>query len=146
MKSITRGMSILVTFLLVSIGLGVLSSAANADVSSCSPYVHMGTASGAIQNGTLRAGFCMGSGNLKLVNLEYQKTSGSSTTIKLGYQKTNSSGAGAESATYGSTQTVSSGNTAVESLWVDRSPGCYHGVMLNTATGFQYVTSVWGSC
>ncbi|MFF4776467.1 hypothetical protein ACFY05_26755 [Microtetraspora fusca] len=148
MAFVRRTLCGLVAFLTVALGMGVLSSAANAAVDNCgSSAAYSGSAEGRIDNGILRAGFCIGAGKLRRINLEYEKNNGdTSTTVKLGYQRTDSSGVGISSPIYGTAQTVTKGHTISQSFSADDPVACYHGVMLNTLTGFQYVTKVWGSC
>ncbi|GHE46741.1 hypothetical protein GCM10017673_55730 [Streptosporangium violaceochromogenes] len=146
MKAITRGLSVLLTVLAVTISMGMLSPAANAAVNTCGSYAFGGSETGSIQNGILSVGFCIGSGSIRRINVLYQKTSGSTTNVQLGYQETNASGVGISPAVYAAAQNVSSGQTAERAFTYTEPLGCYHGVMLNTATGFQYVTHVWGTC
>ncbi|MBB5820306.1 hypothetical protein F4562_003368 [Streptosporangium becharense] len=146
MKNVTRSVSVLLTALVATLGMGVLSPAANAAVNTCGSYVFGGDASGGISNGTLKAGFCIGSGSIRRINVLYEKTGGSTTNVRLGYQETDSSGVGISPPVYAAAQNVNSGQTAERAFSVTEPIGCYHGVMLNTLTGYQYVTRVWGSC
>lgn len=115
-------------------------------IDDCGSLTLSGSAFGYLDNGTLSAGFCVGLKSIRRINIAYDKTGGGATTVRLGYQQTNSTGVGIGKPVYGSALTATSGNTVLRSLYPVLPPGCYHGVMLNTATRYQYVTKVWGEC
>ncbi|MBB4916289.1 hypothetical protein [Streptosporangium saharense] len=116
-------------------------------VGDCGTLSFSGSAFGYLDNGTLSAGFCVsGTRSLRRINVAYDKAKGAPTAVRLGYQRTDSSGVGIRKPVYGSTVTARAGGTTLRSFSLPVSPGCYHGVMLNTATRFQYVTKVWGDC
>ncbi|MEV4097647.1 hypothetical protein [Streptosporangium saharense] len=116
-------------------------------VGDCGTLSFSGSAFGYLDNGTLSAGFCVsGTRSLRRINVAYDKAKGGPTTIRLGYQRTDGAGVGIRKPVYGAAVTARAGGTTLRSFSLPVSPGCYHGVMLNTATRFQYVTKVWGDC
>ncbi len=132
-------------------GTGVMTPAAHASsntasVSDCGSLTFSGSAFGYLDNGTLSVGFCVGLRTVRRINIAYDKTKGAITTIRLGYQRTDSSGVGIGRPVYAPPLTARSGNITFRSFSPALPQGCYHGVMLNTATRYQYVTKVWGEC
>ncbi|MEV7010325.1 hypothetical protein [Streptosporangium sp. NPDC051022] len=166
-----RPATLLIAFLVTWAGAGVAPPAANAvpstpsegaahtgktgktgragnsaSVGDCGNLTFSGSAFGYLENGTLTAGFCVGPRSVRRINVSYDKTEGISTNIRLGFQQTNRSGVGIGRPVYAPPLTAISGNISFKSFYLALPQGCYHGVMLNTATRYQYVTKVWGEC
>ncbi|MEV8632262.1 hypothetical protein AB0395_11465 [Streptosporangium sp. NPDC051023] len=151
--AVRRPVAALIAILASCAGLGAAAPTAlptpamsTASVGDCGTLTFSGSAFGYLDNGTLSAGFCVGLRSVRRINVAYDKAKGGSTNIRLGYQQTDSSGVGIKRPVYASALTATPGNTAFKTFSLSLPQGCYHGVMLNTATRYQYVTKVWGEC
>lgn len=60
-------------------------------VDYCSSGSYQGVGTNALTNGTLRMGWCKGSGEIRTVTVRYDKVQGASVTVKLGWRTTNGS-------------------------------------------------------
>lgn len=147
LTTVRRLAAMVITTPMFCAGLGVVAPAADAaSVGDCGNLTFSGSAFGYLDNGTLSAGFCVGLRSVRRINIAYDKAKGATTNVRLGYQKTNSSGIGIGRPVYASSLTATTGSTSFKVFYPTLPQGCYHGVMLNIATRYQYVTKVWGEC
>ena len=63
---------------------------ASYSIDYCSSGSYEGAGTNDLSNGTLRMGWCNGSGEIRTVTVRYDKVYGSSVTVKLGWRTTNS--------------------------------------------------------
>ncbi|MFF4416943.1 hypothetical protein ACFYY8_30860 [Streptosporangium sp. NPDC001559] len=130
-----------------AVSAGGTAAEGTGSVGDCGPSLTFsGSAFGYLDNGTLSAGFCVKGRSLRRINVAYDKARGGATNVRLGYQRTDGSGVGIKKPVYGPAVTARAGGTTFRSFSLALPSGCYHGIMLNTATRFQYVTKVWGDC
>jgi hypothetical protein len=132
--------------------LFMVAGSAEAAVSDClaTEGVFLGSGENDLSNGTLLAGFCGHTYDVKRVNIQYQKTGGGTVTLRFGWQFVDANGGNAKSITWDAGAfTQSSGQTkyykwTYPTITPDRvDPArCMRGVLRDVNAGVNYSTRV----